>query len=264
MHNAGFKLRQIRLRLGLTYRDVEQSSARIASAKLNPEFVLTISRLSEIENRGALPTVYRIYSLCVIYRLGLQDVLSWYGIEMAELLADQKNFEPERIGVRTQLLGPLPPVDQEVSIPVRLDPGLNLKETSYLTRMIEAWGKLPLTMLDQLNLQHYRYGRVGSEDWMMYPLIPPGAFLQIDAQRRQVEGATWRNEFERPVYFIEHHQGYACAWCNLSDSTLILVPHPLSPCPPQTFHLPREAEVVGQVVGVATQLAACRAPVRTP
>lgn len=254
MNKAGFKLRRFRLRKGLTYRDVEEASAKIAAVKLNPEFALSISRLSEIENRDALPTLHRLYSLCVIYRLSFKDILSWYGLDLNELMADQDLFQPRCLDSKTYLMGSSGDDRQEVKIPVRLDPGLNLRSTSYLTRMIEAWGKVPVVLLDQLNLRDYRYGWVGLEDWMMYPLIPPGAFLQIDVQRRHVESGGWRSEHERPVYFIEHHNGYACGWCSLREKNLILQPHPLSPCAPQIFSFPQEAEIVGQVVGLAKQL----------
>lgn len=264
MNGAGFKLRRIRARLGLTYRDVVLASNAIAGAKLNPEFALNMSRLAEIENRDALPTFYRLYSLCVIYRLGFQEALRWYGLDLSEFMADQEQFQVEILATRTHLLGSPGDDRREVNIPVRLDPGLNLGTTTYLTRMIEAWGKVPLALLDQLNLQDYRYGYVGLTDWMMYPLIPPGSLLQIDAQRSQVETGQWPNEHERPVYFVEHHEGYACAWCSLQEKTLILQPHPLSPCSPVVYAYPRQAEVVGQVVGVAKQLLPERLAVRPP
>ena len=67
MSSPGFKLRQVRQRLGLTYRDVETASSTVANSKLNAEFTLPISRLSEIENHGAVPSVYRIYTLSALY-----------------------------------------------------------------------------------------------------------------------------------------------------------------------------------------------------
>ncbi len=58
MDDAGQKLKQIRERLGLTYRDVEEFSARIAAVRRNDEFNVALSRLADIENRKTLPTVY--------------------------------------------------------------------------------------------------------------------------------------------------------------------------------------------------------------
>ena len=71
MEEAGQKLRRARERLNLRYRDVEEASLRIAERRKNPEFVIALSRLADIENKGTLPTLYRLYSLCAIYRLDL-------------------------------------------------------------------------------------------------------------------------------------------------------------------------------------------------
>ncbi len=66
MEDAGQKLKRIRERLRLKYRDVEEASARIAEANQNDEFIVALSRLSDIENKGTNPGMYRLYSLCAI------------------------------------------------------------------------------------------------------------------------------------------------------------------------------------------------------
>jgi hypothetical protein len=175
-------------------------------------------------------------------------------LELESLAQDQRTFQPERVSRRTRLLSEPAPTAASVELPVRLDPGFDPKRTAYLTRMIEAWSKVPATFLARLSSRDYRYGFVGQDDWRMHPLIPPGSLVQIDPQRRQVEQAFWGNEHERPVYFVEYREGYACAWCCVQNGHLILQPHPLSPCRPETFAHPQEAEVLGQVVGVAKQL----------
>lgn len=117
---------------------------------------------------------------------------------------------------------------------------------------------MPLTLLDSLKLKEHRYAYIGSEDYTMHPLLPPGSLVQIDESRNQIQNSGWANEFERPIYFLELHQGYACGWCSLNGGRLILQPHTASPSPPQLFVYPDEIEVVGQVVGVAMRLEAAR------
>ena len=139
-------------------------------------------------------------------------------------------------------------------LPLALDPGLDLSKTTYLSRMIQRWGKLRLLFLNALDLKEHRYGFIGTEDWFMYPLLQPGSFVVIDESRRKVANTGWNSEAERPIYFLEHRQGYACAWCNLNDDRLILQPHPASECVPQVYVYQREIDVVGQVTGVAMRL----------
>src|SRR5438876_12156866 len=88
MEDPGQKLRRVRERLNLRVRDVEQASLKIADKHQNDEFSVLINRLSEIENRGLVPNVYKLYSLCAIYRLDFEEVLEWYGVKLASLAAD--------------------------------------------------------------------------------------------------------------------------------------------------------------------------------
>ena len=88
MEEPGQKLKKIRERLRLRFRDVEEASARIASQHSNDEFVVALSRLADIENKGTMPSAYRLYSLCAIYTLDMSEVLSWYGVSLSTLPAD--------------------------------------------------------------------------------------------------------------------------------------------------------------------------------
>ncbi len=250
MDDAGQKLRRVRERLNLRVRDVEEASQKIADKYHNDEFAILINRISEIENRGLVPSLYRLYSLCAIYRLDFQEVLDWYGISLTALATDAMLAEiPQThpVGFRPNSYG-------EVLLPLSLDPGIDLRRTTYLSRMIQRWGKLPLLFLEKLRLKEHRYGFIGTEDFFMSPLLQPGSFIMIDETQRRIANSGWKNEFDRPIYFFEHRQGYACAWCNLTDNRLVLQPHPASECSPQVYRYPEEIDVVGQVTGVAMRL----------
>ncbi|HYL75427.1 MAG TPA: hypothetical protein VEU96_14540, partial [Bryobacteraceae bacterium] len=145
-------------------------------------------------------------------------------------------------------------VHGEALLPLSLDPGLDLRRTSYLSRMIQRWGKLPLLFLDGLNLKEHRHAFVGMDDWFMYPLLQPGSFVVIDDTCRKISNAGWNSEFERPIYFLEHRQGYRCAWCSLIGDKLILQPHPASNCSPEFYEYPKDIDIIGQVTGVAMSL----------
>ena len=148
-----------------------------------------------------------------------------------------------------------------VSVPVRLDPGFSLGKTTNLGRMIEKWGPVPFSYLAMLTAdEHYTYGYIGSEDFTMYPILPPGSFVQVDESLNKAAEGTWRSEFERPIYFVETREGYVCAWCHVRRESIVLQPHPLSPVPVRMLRHPQEAEIIGQVVGVAMRLGDWHAP----
>jgi hypothetical protein len=242
-------LRGVRERLGLTMREVESASCRIAERHGNDEFAVSPSRLSDIETKGLVPSIFRLYSLAIIYRCDLRELLTWYGIDLTLSAADLHLSLPPRSHVAETLQGA-----STVSIPIRMDPAFDPRRSANLSRMVEQWGLVPLACLANLSRDKYIYGYVGSEDFTMYPLLPPGTFLQVDEARNKIQLGMWRSELERPIYFVETRDGYTCCWCSVKGEQITLQSHPLSPVPTRVLRHPQEAEVVGQVVGIAFKL----------
>ena len=109
--------------------------------------------------------------------------------------------------------------------------------------MVVQWGLVPLAHLANFSSEKYTYGYIGSEDFTMYPLLPPGTFLQVDESRSQVMQGIWRSEYERPIYFVETREGYTCSWCSMKGDHIVLQPHPLSPVAVRVMRHPQEAEI---------------------
>jgi transcriptional regulator with XRE-family HTH domain len=248
--NAGQKLRAAREKLGLTIRDVETASARLAAKYRNDDYNLPLSRLSDIETKGITPSIYRLYALAVICRVSIEELFSWYEIDLTRTPADLTLTEPPKTHLLRIGFG-----KSEVQVPVRMDPSFEIRRTTNVGRMIEKWGAISFAYLQNLAGTSYAYGYIGTEDFTMYPLLLPGSFVQIDESRNKILEGMWRSEYERPVYFIETRDGYTCCWCALKEHQLVLQPHPLSPVQPRILKDQQEAEVLGRVVGVAMRLA---------
>ena len=87
----------------------------------------------------------------------------------------------------------------------------------------------------------------------MYPVLHPGALLLIDHNRRKIAVDGWSSELDRPIYFLEHRDGYRVGWCSQLGERILLLSHPGSLCPPVIFEH-SEIDVVGEVTGVAMLL----------
>jgi transcriptional regulator with XRE-family HTH domain len=248
MITGGQNLRILREKLGLTMRDIETASERIARRRNNEEYLIPISRLSDFETKGVIPSIYRLYSLAVIYRQDFRELLAWYGIDLNIPVSDLEVAAPPRSHISRALVN-----TQTVQVPVRLDPGFDARKTLNFGRMVEQWGSVPLMYLEQFSKVSYTYGYVGSEDLTMFPILPPGSFIQVDESRNKVVDGGWRSEYERPIYFVETRDGYTCCWCTVGREEIILQSHPLSPVPTRVVKN-AQAEVVGQVIGVAMRL----------
>jgi transcriptional regulator with XRE-family HTH domain len=243
---AGLRLRQVRERLGLTYRDVERASFEIAGRRGRPEFIIHISRLADIENHGVVPGLHKIYTLSIVYRLNPVEVCEWYDVPLKEHFADSISF-PAPV---THLIAS----PSGLTIPVRFDPAFDPRRTEFLSRMIERWGQLEGSLFNGNGNAKYRYGYVGLDDRRMHPLLRPGSVVLVDPTQRRIENSDWHNEFERPLYFVEVRGGYRCGWFFTDANRLVMQPHALSHCQSETWRTPEEAEVVGRVIGVVMRL----------
>jgi len=248
---AGERLKQMRLRLGLTTREISELSKKIASAEGNEEYAVSHARLIQIENDESTPSVYKLFTLSAVYARPFTELVSFY-VDLEKIASHHLDMEMNH----TRLASfEVYNESQAVSFPVRFDPGFRVEKTNLLSRMIEVWGEVPVGFLRYLNVRKLRYGFIGLEDYTMYPLLRPGSFVQIDQQQKPQEGGgAYRSEHERPIWFLELRNGYLCSWCEVHRDRLVSVPHPLSPCRTQEFALPNEAEIVGRVTAVAARL----------
>lgn len=249
MVSGGQNLRLLREQLGLTMRDVELASSRIATKRGNPEFAITPSRLSDLETKGVIPSIFRLYSLSVIYRRDVRELLCWYDVDLNSTTSDIDVAFPRKSHI-SEALANL----STVQIPVRLDPSFDPRRTVNFGRLVEQWGMVPLAYLAKFANCQYTYGYVGSDDLTMYPILPPGSFVQIDESKNKAVEGGWRSEYERPIYFVETRNGHTCCWCTMGREEIILQSHPLSPVTARVLRFPQEAEIIGQVVGVAIRL----------
>jgi len=244
MYPPGLRLRRIREAQGLTYRDVEKASYEIALKRGRPDFIIHISRLADIENRNVVPSLHKLYSLATILHLDPLEISDWYEAPFHQWLSDGASFPPMRTHLGETLPSPFPP-----STPKN---GFALETTELLPGQPAAPMALP--RLQDSPDGRFRYGYVGLSDRRMMPLLRPGSTVLVDTTLRQLEDAEWSSEYDRPMYFVELRDGYRCGWFQKDKSRLIMQPHTLSRCAPESWRTPEEAEVVGQVIGVATYL----------
>ncbi len=238
---AGLRLRQVRERLGLTYRDVERISYELAARRGRPEFVLHISRLADIENHNVVPSLHKLYSLAVAYHLHPVELLAWYDVPVNECFEDGVAFpspQTHRIAAPTSM-----------KVPLRFDPSFDPRRTDFLSRMVEKWGHLDGALTNKDG--RYSYGFVGLDDRRMVPLLRPGSVVLVDTAIRELTDDCWTSEHDRPLYFVDVRSGYRCGWFQQKGALLIMQPHTLSRCLQESWKQPEEAEVVGKVIGVA-------------
>ena len=248
----GAELRAIRRHLGISTRQVEKYSRQIVKAEGNAKFYISNAWLSQIEATGSVPGVQKLFSISVIYRINFVELLCLFGIDLERIGLHQLEIRlPKTHLAKLEVYNE----DSSATFPVRFHEGFKVEKTTLLSRIVKIWGEVPISVIRHLDIKNSEYGYVGLRDHTMDPLVPPGSFVQIDNQVREVlRPSSWRTELDRPIYFVKIPGGYACSWCELKRNQLTLVPHPLSRSRLRHFAYTREAEIIGRVTGIAMRI----------
>lgn len=213
---ASNKLKALRNKCNVTVREVEKASRRIADAKGDTNYFVSNSWLAQLENGVSAPNIWTVFSLCAIYRVSIRDLLLVYNLDINE--TEKYAF------IANPHLTLLHPNGHDNAA---VGPSASDK-------------------------RHTLYGQIGLSDFTMYPMIRPGSVVEIDTRQYKLQGNSWHNEFERPIYFIELRDEYACGWCEVQGNQLLIVPHHSSPASIRRFNYPRDAEIVGRVISYKT------------
>jgi transcriptional regulator with XRE-family HTH domain len=245
---GGQKLKEIRNRRNIKIREVEEASRRIAETKGDKRFGFSDTWLTQIENGGSEPGICKLFSLSAIYRVKITDIMRLYGVD-----ADETETYETIANPRLTRLLPAEPRSGARAICPPAGAVPRQCKTCLAPQTVETSGKARGAPPDRPDTRRISYGYIGLDDFTMYPLIRPGSLVQIDYRQTKPQTTAWRNEYERPIFFIELRDGYACGWCELQGNHLLIIPHHSSPESTRRFAHPREAEIIGRVTAFGTR-----------
>lgn len=249
---GGKLLRAERMRVRLSTREVERLSRTIADEKKNREYYISHGWLTDAENGGYVPSVFKLYSLSIIYKRRYEEMLSFFGIHLADIGREQMWLTLPR----THVITTQPETTTKpIKIPRDSREKIDLRKTNLVSRMFGQWGGIPVSLVDAGEQDKSVYGYVGTEDFTLFPLIRPGSFVQINSNETKVDRGGWQNEFDRPIYFVELRDSYVCSWCEPREGRLLLIPYPQSRNQVREVRFPGDSEIVGRVTAVSMRIA---------
>jgi hypothetical protein len=239
------------MRIGLSTRAVQELSQKIAQEKNNQEYYISHAWLTDAENGKFTPNLYKLYSLTLIYDCHWLHMTGFFGINLLDAAREQRLVRLRH----THLLGSgLELPGQKIVVPVDLRKDVELARTNLLSRMFEAYAKVPVELLQSLDPERCLCGYIGLEDRTLDPIIRPGSVVAIDVRQNKVRMSGWRNVKDRPIYFVELRDGYTCCWCELDGNHLILIPCPESPVQVRQVRYPTDGDILGRVTAVTMPL----------
>src|SRR5229473_4965827 len=89
---VGIRLKRIRDRLGLSLRQVEERSRKLAEKKQNPDYFISRGWLNNIENGTYTPSACKQYTLGAIYNVHWSRIFPAFGCNISDFGRDQAMF----------------------------------------------------------------------------------------------------------------------------------------------------------------------------
>lgn len=249
--DAGRRLRAVRERMRLSMREVEELSSEIAGQMNGRQYFISRTWLAEIESGSFKLNIYKLQSLSLIYRMGVDELLSFFGVGVRSRDAGMLAGLPHTYLLPTAFDSSR----NRVVVPLKLRPEVDLGSTNLASRMFENWGQVPLPLLQQMAIPDAMYGYVGLKDCMLYPHLRPGSFVQIDSRQTRIQLGGWPDEYKRPIYFVELRDRYVCSWCEQKNNRLVLLPSGHAGQPTTSVRYPEEADILGRVTAVTMTIA---------
>jgi len=235
----GEMLRSIRIQWGFSLRDVRKRSQTLANEWGNRSYEVSGSWLCKVERGQFDMTVPKLISLATIYSRPPEELLR----KCLPAPPQSPDFRKLQAPNTTILVDKGRPLQEELC---RTSPQEPIPEQTALLPLDGAFSSTSI-----------RRAMIGAKDRSLYPYIPPGSVLTIDTQQRAIPlRRLWTNEFQRPIYLLQTHEGLVSGWCDLDKEGLwlTLIPHNLSRITSQRWRYRKEVEVIGRAVGVAMPL----------
>jgi transcriptional regulator with XRE-family HTH domain len=256
MRKAGEKLKKIRLRLGLSIREVERLSLELVAERQSPDLHLSRNWIASVERGRFFPGTLKGFTLSLILRMDIAEIHALYGFKPGDIA---KEIRLSRLPKTHLIAPPAEPLTERAAPESPADDSTKLENASLSTRLVDIWGDVPVSLLRRQQLRPSLYGCIGMEDETMSPLLPPGTWVRIDVRQTHVKNEPFhksavRSPYARPIYFLDIRSGYACGWCQIENGILTLIPHPDSGVKTRTFRHPSEVEVVGRVTWIGVSL----------
>lgn len=251
MSSPGKILRSFRQIWGLSIRDVEAKSSLIAERWGDKAYFIDSSYFNKIET-GQQPilnvSMGKAISMMEILSKGSGTLLKLCRPPRGHILVEDFLGGPER----TQTVGEGRLAEGFSQLISAADLSAQIPQNTTLKGLPDIYDiHVPHPFQDR---QRYLRVIVGKSDLCLYPYVLPGTLLIVDREYRKIPtDREFDNEFQRPIFLVDTHDGYFCCWCELvKDTDMVrIVQFPTGKLPFPSLHRPlklgEQIEIVGAV-----------------
>lgn len=242
MERIGERLRKVRRHWKLSLREVEERSLRCAEEWGDDSYHISASWLHRVERGEHELAVKKLIALAYIFSIPPEQLLrSMHPTDSLLMLTEQFSTPNATILLTEERL--------EEQTKYLLPDTFGTDQPPDETTLLPAENAPPA--------MPYKRGIIGKQDRILDPMVPAGSIVLVDTRERGISPRKdWKNEFQRPIYFLRTRDANVCGWCELDRKAewLTLIPHHGSPISSQRFKYRTEIEILGRVVAVALRL----------
>jgi transcriptional regulator with XRE-family HTH domain len=242
--HIGRRLRELRLRWGLSLKDVEERTTMLARGWGSDSYQISGSFLARVEQGKHEMTVPKLIALSTVYCEPAEQLLCEF---LPKLLHREKD-----VAIRSADL-----------IKPQLVSTRQFQKNNH-HRILENYRYTPIpenTILLPMERDRasspYRKAVIGRRDSGLVPMIRAGSIVKIDIRKKAiVREKDWNHEFDRPIYLLMTRHGLTCGWCETdANGMLTVLTHSKSGEPGLRWKR-NDFDVIGRAVAVLLRLAA--------
>jgi transcriptional regulator with XRE-family HTH domain len=243
-------LKKARARAGLSFRSASALSREIAKTLGDHRYFASSGTLSDYEAGDKLPRhIHKLFTLSVVYSLPFRALLRPFGIAL-------DSFGKNAILSATNVL----PGHRATGRSVRRRN--EERPDDFFESIQKQFGDLPLFLgsalpnlsgLSHISLRDVFW--VGGQTNPLHPALRGALFVLVNRRSKKPRIFSRMPHWSQPLYLLQNRDGsYLAGICEIEDGRLVVHAYPQDFTEPQPLRHHIDADVVGQIVGVARSL----------
>jgi hypothetical protein len=241
------RLRNARLRAGLSFRAASEMSRSVANALGDERYFTSPGSLSNLEASDTPPRhIHKLFTVCILYSLNFDELLKGFGLAMDEvgMSAIPDEWMPDGDGNAVER----PEVNTRQRVPV----------AGFLSTVSQRLIEMPLLLrnsvaslsgMSKVTLRDVFW--VGGQERTMHPSLTGAQFVVVNHRRKTPRAFRRKSLWEQPLYLLVKRDGsYILANCSLENGAIVVHPFTEGFVRPERLRNRVDAEVVGQIVAV--------------
>jgi transcriptional regulator with XRE-family HTH domain len=243
-------LEKARIRAGLSFRTASKLSREIAKTLGDDRYFASAGTLSDYEAGDKLPRhIHKLFTLAIVYSVAFRALLGSFGIAL-DSFAKNAILSAKKVSARAPATGR------------RVRRRNQRQPDDFFESMQERFGDLPLFLgsalaslsgLSHISLRDVFW--VGGQANPLHPALRGAALVLVNRRSKKPRIFSRMPLWTQPLYLLQDRAGsYLLASCAIEDRRLVVYIYPGGSSRTQPVRRYIDAEVVGQIVGVARSL----------